>query len=228
MKKLFIANKNYSSWSLRAWLLMQELNIEFEEIIAPLVAGQYWQDYRKFSPNGKVPCLVDDNHTIWDSLAIMEYLAEDNSQVWPLEKSARTWSRSASAEMHSGFPAIRNQCAMNCGLRIKLHQLDEALLHDVNRIDELWQQGLSDYGGPFLAGKCFTAVDAMYAPIAFRNQTFRLPFSQKSQDYMDLILSLSSMQDWYTAALMETWREDDHEQEAQNAGKLIKDLRKNS
>jgi glutathione S-transferase len=225
MKKLYIANKNYSSWSLRAWILMQELNIEFDEVIKPLVSGQYWQDYRKFSPNGKVPCLVDGDQTIWDSLAIMEYLAEDNANVWPHAKNARTWSRCASAEMHSGFPAIRNQCAMSCGLRVKLHQMDEALLHDVNRIDELWQQGLNNFNGPFLAGKRFTAVDAMFAPIAFRTQTFGLPFSQQSKDYIDLILSLSSMQNWYSAALMESWREDDHEVEVQNVGKVLKDYR---
>ena len=226
MKKLYIANKNYSSWSLRAWLLMQEFNIEFNEEIKPLVSGQYWQDYRKFSPNGKVPCLVDGDQTIWDSLAIIEYLAEDNVNIWPSNKNARTWSRCASAEMHSGFPAIRNQCPMNCGLRVKLNQVDEALLHDVGRIDEIWQQGLSLFGGPFLAGRNFTAVDAMYAPIAFRAQTFGLPFSQKSKDYIDFILSLSSMQNWYNAALKEPWCENEHEQEAQNSGEILEDFRK--
>jgi glutathione S-transferase len=172
-----------------------------------------------------VPCLVDGEQTIWDSLAIMEYLAEENANVWPTDKNARTWSRCASAEMHSGFPAIRNQCAMNCGLRIKLNHIDEALLHDVSRIDELWQQGLSEFNGPFLAGKNFTAVDAMFAPIAFRSQTFELPFSLKSKSYIDLILSLSSMQDWYTSALNEAWREIDHEEEALNSGKLLDDFR---
>ncbi len=234
MKTLYIANKNYSSWSLRPWVLMKELNIDFEEIISPLNTGKYWQNYRKFSPSGKVPCLIDDliddsidnGLTIWDSMAIMEYLAEEYPSVWPSDKAARTWARCASAEMHSGFPAVRNQCGMSCGLRVKLHQVDDALQHDVDRIDELWQQGLTKFGGPFLAGKQFTAVDAMFAPVAFRSQTYGLPFSQQSQDYMQTILSVPSMQDWYEAALQESWREIDHEQEAKDAGEILQDFRK--
>ncbi len=226
MKTLYIANKNYSSWSLRPWVLMKELNIEFEEIISPLNTGRYWQDYRKFSPSGKVPCLVDGDQTIWDSMAIMEYLAEEFPTVWPDNKAARTWARCASAEMHSGFPAVRNQCAMSCGLRVKLHQVNDALQHDVDRIDELWQQGLNEFSGPFLAGKQFTAVDAMFAPIAFRAQTYNLPFSQQSKEYMQTILSLPAMQDWYKSALQEDWRETDHEQEAKEVGEIVQDFRK--
>lgn len=225
MKTLYITNKNYSSWSLRPWVLMKELQIEFEEIMTPLNTGNYWQDFRKFSPNGKVPCLQDGQYTVWDSLAIIEFLHESHANIWPSDKSARTWARCASAEMHSGFPAMRNQCPMSCGLRINRYTIDDALQHDINRIDEIWNHGLDQYKGPFLAGNTFTAVDAFFAPIVFRVQTFNLPFSKKAQKYMQVILSLSSVQDWYAAALKETWREIEHEKETQEAGETINDYR---
>jgi glutathione S-transferase len=183
MKTLYIANKNYSSWSLRPWVLMHELGITFEEILVPFNTGKYWQDFRKFSPNGMVPCLVDGQHVVWDSLAIAEYLYEFHPSVWPDDISARTWARCASAEMHSGFSALRNQCTMNCGLRISLNDITTSLQKDLNRIDELWNQGFADFNGPFLAGNKFTAVDAFFAPVAYRIQTYNLNLSQKSLDY---------------------------------------------
>jgi len=225
MKTLYIANKNYSSWSLRPWILMKELSLEFEEVIAPFNTGKYWQEFRKFSPNGMVPCLLDKQQTVWDSFAIMEYLAETETKVWPRDKRARTWARCASAEMHSGFSALRQQCAMNCGLRIKLNSITPELQHDIDRIDELWTQGLQEFTGPFLAGESFTAVDAFFAPVVFRAQTFALPFSPQAKKYMKRILTLPSMQEWYQAALKEKWRESDHEQEAKDSGTILYDYR---
>lgn len=225
MYTLHIANKNYSSWSLRPWVLMQTLGIPFGEQIHPLEAGSSWAAYRHFSPNGRVPCLVDGEHTLWDSLAIIEYLAETYPRVWPTDKYARAWARSASAEMHSGFQQLRNQCSMSCGHRIQMHTINAALQKDIDRINELWNQGLERFGGPFLAGKSFTAVDAFFAPVAFRFQTYGLKATGAAADYLQLLLALPAMQAWYAAGLRETWREPDHEAEILASGKLIADLR---
>ena len=225
MYTLHIANKNYSSWSLRPWVLMRALNIPFNEQIHPLEVGSSWTAYRSFSPNGRVPCLQDDEQTVWDSLAIVEYLAESFPLVWPTAKPARAWARSASAEMHSGFQQLRNQCGMSCGHRIQMHAINSALQKDIDRINELWNQGLSLFGGPFLAGKSFTAVDAFFAPVAFRFQTYGLKATGAAADYLQLLLAVPAMQEWYAAGLKETWREPDHENEILAAGKLIADLR---
>ena len=226
MKELFIANKNYSSWSLRPWVLMKELKIPFIEKIQAFSTGSNWDGFRKFSPNGLVPCLQDSENTIWDSLAITEYLAESYPKVWPEDKQARAWARCASAEMHSGFANLRNQCTMNCGLRIELNQMTTGLQKDITRIDELWNQGLDQFNGPYLAGDSFTAVDAFYAPVVFRVQTYDLKMSQRSHDYINKIISLESMKTWYKEALNESWREQNHEQEAKDCGKILKDYRK--
>lgn len=225
MYQLYIANKNYSSWSLRPWILMQELNIPFQEHMNVFDDGSNWQQFRKFSPTGQVPCLVDDDQVIWDSLAITEYMAEQYPNIWPKHKQARTWARCAVAEMHAGFFSLRNQCPMTCGLRIELNQITESLSNDVKRIDELWTQGLQKFHGPFLAGQNFTAVDAFFAPVAFRVQTYGLSLSQRSQDYMALLLSLDGMKKWYDEALNEPWREPDHEKESLETGTIIKDFR---
>ena len=225
--KLYIANKNYSSWSLRPWVLMKELNIAFEEKMQTFGEGTNWQEFRKFSPNGLVPCLIDSENVIWDSLSIAEYLAESYPNVWPESKKARTWARCASAEMHSGFVNLRNQCPMNCGLRIELDQVNDALQKDITRIDELWNQGIKNFGGPFLASNRFTAVDGFYAPIAFRVQSFDLKMSPLAHVYINKLLDLPSMQTWYQTALKEPWREQGHEQEAKDCGSVLKDYRQN-
>lgn len=225
MFTLHIANKNYSSWSLRPWVLMRTLKIPFVEQIHPLEAGNSWASYRHFSPNGRVPCLVDGTQTVWDSLAITEYLAETYPLVWPTDKSARAWARSASAEMHSGFQTLRNTCGMSCGHRIRLHNTSAALQKDIDRINEIWNQGLAQFGGPFLAGKNFTAVDAFFAPVAFRFQTYGLTATGAAADYLQQLLALPAMLEWYAAGLKETWREPDHETEILAAGNLIADLR---
>lgn len=226
MFTLHIANKNYSSWSLRPWVLMRTLNIPFDEQLHPFDPDSNWAVYRTFSPSGKVPCLQDNEIHIWDSLSIAEYLAETYPQVWPADKAARAWARSASAEMHSGFQALRNNCSMSCGHRIQMHEIAPALQKDIARINELWNEGLHKFGGAFLAGEKFTAVDAFFAPVAFRFQTYGLPLTGAAQDYLTRLLNLNAMQEWYGSGLLETWREPEHERDILAAGKLLADLRK--
>ncbi|WEN15869.1 glutathione S-transferase family protein [Rhodanobacter sp. AS-Z3] len=228
MYQLHIANKNYSSWSLRPWLLLSELGIPFEEQLVTFAqgSGSSWQVFRAFSPNGKVPCLHDGERVVWDSLAIVEYLADRHVDVWPSDPDARAWARCAAAEMHAGFAALRNQCGMNCGLRIHLPDALPAALHaDVSRIDELWGEGLTRFGGPFLAGVKFGAVDAFFAPVAFRIQTYGLNLGAASMAYVRRVLALPGMQRWYAAALQESWRDEEHETEAQQSGRVWQDLR---
>jgi len=223
---LYIANKNYSSWSLRPWILMQALTIPFNEEIRPLLEGSCWESYRSFSPNGRVPCLHDGGQVIWESLAIVEYLAERHQGVWPRDSAARSWARSAAAEMHAGFSALRNECPMCCGVRVQLHSVSPALQHDLERMDELWNEGLDRFGGPFLAGDTFCAVDAFFAPVTFRVQTFNLSLSDSAMAYATRLLSLEAMRNWYDAALQETWREKSHDKEISDSGVLVADLRK--
>lgn len=226
MLELYIANKNYSSWSLRPWLLMKELSIPFAEQLVPFEDGSSREKFRQFSPNGLVPCLHDDKTVTWESLAIVEYLAESNTQVWPSSKAARAWARSATAEMHAGFAALRNECSMNCGLRIEMHTISPALQQNLDRLDELFTEGLNRFGGAFLAGDAFTAVDAFYAPVAFRMQTYNLLLGETAMAYMQRLLKLDSMRNWYAAALEEPWRDIGHDDETLAAGRLIHDLRK--
>ncbi|MBK5073690.1 glutathione S-transferase family protein [Budviciaceae bacterium CWB-B4] len=225
MYQLYIANKNYSSWSLRPWILLSQLGIPFEECIVPFDTGSNWEKFRRFSPSGKVPCLVDDQTIVWDSLAIAEYLAESYPEVWPDSREARAWARCASAEMHSGFSVLRNSCPMSVGVRIRPHQLSESLITELARLSELWEQGLNQFGGPFLAGKKFTAVDAFFAPVAFRIQSYDLPVSPAAKAYAERLLNLQSMMEWEEEALKEVWREEGHEQEALAIGILLNDLR---
>jgi glutathione S-transferase len=225
MLELVIANKNYSSWSLRPWLLMRMLGIPFTERLVPFPGGDSLATYKPLSPNGRVPCLVDGDLRVWDSLAIVEYLAERHPGVWPAERAARAFARSAAAEMHSSFAALRDVCTMNCGLRIRLHTRPAALERDVARIAEIWTEGLVRFGGPFLAGSAFTALDAFYAPVAFRAQTYGLAFGEQADAYRARLLALPPMRDWYEAALAEPFREEGHEAEARAVGEWLEDLR---
>ncbi|MDP3535498.1 MAG: glutathione S-transferase family protein [Halomonas sp.] len=229
MFDLYIANKNYSSWSLRPWGLMKALEIPFNEHLMPFEGGfgESYATFTRFSPSGLVPCLVDveSEVAVWDSLAIVEYLAEAHANVWPQEKAARAWARCASAEMHSGFGALRDECSMNCGVRVTLNNFSAELKNNLARLDTLWQEGLERFGGPFLAGEQFTAVDAFYAPVAFRVQTFNLPLSEASFAYVQRLLALPAMEAWYQAALAETWREPMHEQETLKNAALLADYR---
>ena len=225
MYELHIAYKNYSSWSLRPWVLMRELGIAFEERLTPFQAATNGSQFRSFSPSGKVPCLVDGETTVWDSLAIVEYLAERHPGVWPEAPAVRAWARCAAAEMHSGFQALRSRCSMNCGLRLRLNVQTDDVRADVERIDELWLDGFARHGGPFLAGAKFCAVDAFFAPVAFRVQTYGLSQSEPATAYVARLLALRGMVEWYQAALHEPWREADHEAEAAAAGSALADFR---
>lgn len=224
--KLYIANRNYSSWSLRPWVLMRMLEIDFEEVLVPFEGGGPQPAFHSFSPSGKVPCLVDGKLTVWDSMAIVETLAERYPAVWPDRYTARAWARSASAEMHSGFATVRDVCGMSCGQRVALEDAPAALAAEWQRIDALWCEGLDSFRGPFLAGVAFTAVDAFYAPVVFRAQTYSPALSETAMAYIDRMLALPPMQAWYDAALAEPWRDEDHEADVRAAGRIVADHRR--
>lgn len=225
MYTLIVANKNYSSWSLRPWVLMRVLDIPFQEILLPFGPQPVGQSIAERSPSGKVPCLIDGDFAVWDSLAIVEYLADRHPGVWPEDARSRAWARCAAAEMHSGFFALRSQCGMSCGQRVRLHEIGAALQADLSRVDRLWCEGLSRHAGPFLAGRSFTAVDACFAPVAFRVQSYGLRLSDDAMAYVQRLLALAAMQDWYAAALRETWRDTSHEEDVRRHGAVTQDLR---
>lgn len=224
MYELYIANKNYSSWSLRPWVLMRELGIPFEERFVPF-EGNGSPSFRRFSPSGKVPCLHDGAIRVWDSLAIVETLAERHPEVWPADPATRAWARSATAEMHSSFQTLRERCSMSCGVRVRLHETPDALRKDVARIAELWTDGLDRFGGPFLAGPVFGAVDAFFAPVAFRIQTYDLDVGPVGASYAARLRELPSMRAWYADALAETIRDPSHDEGIARAGTWLADLR---
>ncbi|MEY2855328.1 MAG: hypothetical protein RL030_2460 [Pseudomonadota bacterium] len=225
MYELYIANKNYSSWSMRPWVLMRGLGLPFTERLKSFAENANG-GFKSFSPTGRVPCLVDGSQTIWDSLAIVEYLAERHPGVWPSDAGARAWSRCASAEMHSGFTALRNRCSMSVGVRIRLSGVDDALRADLARLDGLWAEGLARHGGPFLGGSRFSAVDAFFAPVATRIQTYDLPVNTTSKAYASRLLALPAVAEWIEAGIAETWRDVPHEQDIMAAGTVLQDLRR--
>ncbi len=222
---LTTANRNYSSWSLRPWVLMRALSIPFDDNIVQFSGHSNFAQFRKFAPNGMVPCLDDDGRTVWDSLAIIEYLAERHQGVWPVDEGARAWARCAAAEMHSGFSVLRNICPMHVGVRAALHEVSDVLAKDVARIAELWAEGLERFGGPYLAGSKFTAVDAFYAPVAYRVRTFGLDVGDAGQRWVDGMLAHPAMQEWEKAALAEKHREAQHEEEFANLATVTADYR---
>jgi glutathione S-transferase len=152
---------------LRPWILLKPLGKPFTERFFPFGAGSSYEAFRKFSPTGRVPELLDGDVKVWDSLAIAEYLAERHAGVWPEDGVVRAWARSAAAEMHSGFSTLRDICTMNCGIRVMLKDMPPELAPEMTRIGELWAEGLGKFGGPFLTGKKFSAADAFFAPVAF-------------------------------------------------------------
>jgi glutathione S-transferase len=222
---LITANRNYSSWSLRPWLLMTVLGIPFQDRIEPFTKASNYDEFRAFSPTGQVPVLLDNDRTIWDSLGIAMYLADRHEGVWPTEEAARAWAMCAAAEMHGGFSALRGDCTMNVGVRVKPKPMSDALRRDVARITELWAQGLDSFGGPFLAGKHFTAVDAFFAPVAFRVRTYGLDVGHAGAEWVHHMLTLPAMLAWENDALRESWREVGHEEELRACGEVIADYR---
>jgi glutathione S-transferase len=222
---LITANRNYSSWSLRPWLLMKGLGVAFADRLEPFNKPSNFEEFRAFSPTGQVPVLLHEGRTIHDSLGIALYLADRHPAVWPEEADARAWAQVVVAEMHSGFRALRNDCTMNVGVRVKPRHMSDALLADVARIREIFEEGLVRFGGPFLAGSAFSAADAFFAPVAYRIRTYGLDVG-KGQAWVDHILQHPAMQQWEADALAENWREQGHEEELLAAGEITADFRK--
>jgi glutathione S-transferase len=192
---LVIGNKNYSSWSLRPWVAMRTLGLPFEEQRIALDTPTTTQDILKRNPAGKVPCLIDGASTVWDSLAILEYLAEKHPQLWPADRAARARARSISAEMHSGFTSVRTHMPMNVRNRYPGKGRNAEVDADIARIDQIWSQAQK----PLLFG-AFSAADAMFAPVVFRFHTYQPPLSAASRAYMEAMLALPAMQEWSAAA----------------------------
>lgn len=207
---LVIANKNYSSWSLRAWMAMRELDIPFEEMVIPLDLPETRKNITRHSGAGRLPVLHHGAVTVWESLAILEYLAElyPAKVMWPKSRPARAVARAVANEMHAGFQALRNACPMNLS---RVHKplaadLSEHVRADVARIETLWKACRKSYGkgGPFLFGR-FTIADAMYAPVAARFETYAIPVSRASRDYIEALFATRSFRDWKDAARREKW-----------------------
>ena len=206
--KLVIGNKNYSSWSMRAWLALRANNIAFDEVFIPLYTGD--EDKNRilaFTRSGKVPTLVDGDVTIWDSLAIIEYIAErfPDARLWPEDRARRAHARSIAAEMHSGFPALRSECAMNLHRPVRAVALSPEARADVARVQQIWLECRERYGklGPFLFGG-FGAADAMFAPVVHRFRTYAIAVAPEAKAYMETIMEMPAFQEWTRAALAET------------------------
>lgn len=206
--KLIIGNKNYSSWSLRPWIAMKVAGISFDETVIPLYEPGSREAILKYSPAGKVPVLIDGDQHIWESLAILEYLAEKfpRANLWPAEPRARGHARVVASEMHGGFQALRKNCPMNLWLPPKERPQPDDVIQDVRRIDNLWTDCRARFGkdGPFLFGT-FGAADAMYAPVVSRLHTYRLPVGTEARDYMMAVMALPAWSEWYRAAMKEEW-----------------------
>ncbi|HMO75420.1 MAG TPA: glutathione S-transferase family protein [Sphingopyxis sp.] len=224
MYELITANRNYSSWSLRPWMLMKGLGIAFEDRIEPFTRPVNYDAFRSFSPTGQVPALLHEGRTIHDSLGIALYLADRHPGVWPADPDARAWAGCAAAEMHSGFSALRSDCTMNVGVRVTPKPMSGALKANVARLRELFEEGLARFGGPWLAGAEFTAADAFFAPVAFRIRTYGLDVGT-GQAWVGHMLSHPAMLEWEEQALAESWREASHEEELAAAGVITADYR---
>jgi len=212
--KLVIGNKNYSSWSLRPWLQLRESGIPFEEIRVPLFSEGAWrEEIAAFTPAGKVPVLIDGDLAVWDSLAICEYVREKEGKAigWPTAPSARAVARAVSAEMHSGFAALRAELPMNIRTRrpLALDTLSETCRNEIARVDALWCSARERYGleGPWLFGR-LSIADLMYAPVASRFVTYEIPVSAEAQRFVEGIHGLASFREWAEAAEAESERLD--------------------
>jgi len=213
MLKLLIGNKNYSSWSLRAWLALKQTGAPFEEVLIPLDQPTTAQELGRRSPSGRVPCLVDGPLAIWDSLAICEHLAErfPHAGLWPVDPAARAIARSVSAEMHSGFPTVRAQMSMDLRATRPTPPSSAALAQELTRIQALWADCLQRFGqgGPFLFGDACVA-DAMFAPVVSRFRTYGVPLEGRLSTYADAVWALPAMQEWAAAARAEPWELPNH------------------
>jgi glutathione S-transferase len=219
--KLIIGNKAYSSWSLRGWLAVKQSGLPFEEITVPMF-GEEWNkrtEGDEFAPSGgKVPVLWDDKTVIWDSLAIVEWLADKvgNERYWPKEEAARGMARSMAAEMHSSYPNLRRDCPMNVRKQFPQAELKEEVRREVIRIVELWAEARARHGsgGPYLFGT-FGAADIMFAPVVTRFITYSVPVPRFAATYMEAIIEHPWMQQWIEGAQEEPWIIEQYEQAAQ-------------
>ena len=196
---LVIGNKNYSSWSLRPWIAMKVLNLDFQEVRIPLYGPGARQEILRYSPSGKVPCLVDGASRVWDSLAILEYLAEKHPPLWPNDRVERAVARSVCAEMHAGFAKLREHMSMNVRKRYPGKGRTPEVLAEIERVVEIW----SKCRQPFLFG-AFGAADAMYAPVVLRFRTYEVELPPACRAYADAMLALPAMREWIEAAQRET------------------------
>jgi glutathione S-transferase len=207
--KLYIGNKAYSSWSFRPWILMKELDIAFEEQVIPLYQPQTARELRKVTPSAKVPVLKDGDVTVWESVAIFEYLNErfPKHRIWPRKTVARAHARALCAEMHAGFTAMRSHLPTNFRREVAARDIPEEVAADVARIETAWAQARKLFGSrrkPFLYGR-FSAADAMFAPVVNRLHIYDVPVKRATRDYMDVMLSLPSYQLWLEGAAAEPW-----------------------
>ena len=204
--KLIIGNRNYSSWSVRPWLVLTHFGIPFEEELLQLDGPGWREKLRAKSPTGKVPVLIDHDLVIPETIAIIEYLAETFPEhaVWPVDRSARALARSAAAEMHAGFTALRNAAPMNLRASLPGRVDPDEVADDLKRLEALWGGLLKRYGGPFLFGP-FSAADAMFAPMASRLRTYELPVSDTAAEYVEAIYGLPAFQTLLASASAEPW-----------------------
>jgi len=205
---LVIGNKNYSSWSMRPWIAMKVAGIGFDEVVISLDAEDFKLKLSKISGTGKVPTLVDGEVKVWESLAILEYLAEKfpAAKLWPADPAARAHARAIASEMHAGFLPLRRACPMNMWRPVKPRELNAEAMSNVRRIDAMWADCRIRFGagGPFLFGG-FGAADAMYAPVVARFHTYDVPVSGTSRAYMAAVMALPAWAQWTAAALKEPW-----------------------
>jgi len=205
---LVIGNKNYSSWSMRPWIAMKVTGIAFDEVVISLNAPDFKERLLKISGTGKVPTLVDNDVHVWESLAILEYLAEKfpAAGLWPADPAARTHARVISSEMHAGFLPLRRACPMNMWRPVKKRELAADALANVRRVEAMWSECRTRFGrgGPFLFGG-FGAADAMYAPVVARLHTYDVEVSAPVRAYMDAVMALPAWKEWVAAALTEPW-----------------------
>ncbi len=208
MLQLIIGNKNYSSWSFRPWFAMKVAGIEFAETLISLEAADFKSRLMAMSGAGKVPVLLDGDTRVWESLAILEYLAEKfpAAGLWPRDRAARAHARAVASEMHAGFQALRRQLPMNVWRPVIQRQLEADAKADVARIDAIWNECRSRFGatGPFLYG-AFGAADAMYAPVVWRFHTYAVEVSATARDYMHAVTALPAWSEWRDAARREPW-----------------------
>jgi glutathione S-transferase len=205
MLRLYIANRNYSSWSLRGWLCAKLSGVPFEEVMVSLAGQTPNPAYYAFSPNGLVPCLHDGDVVVWDSLAIAEYLAERNPAMWPADAKARAFARSMCAEMHAGFRDLRNDMTMCIRERLDVRPWSPNLQRDIDRVQALWSEARSRFGrgGDYLFGP-FTLADAFFAPVAFRFRTYRVEPAGEAGAYAQRLLAHPFVREWEQKALAET------------------------